>query len=284
MIIVADSGTTKTDWEIIDPENHKEKYFLKTVGFNPYYQTSDEAYETLKKELIPQIKENHQIEKIFFYGAALELEDKKAQFRKALQRAFPQADIKVEHDLLGAARAVLGNNEGIACISGTGSNTCYYDGNKIVRNVYALGLFLGDEGSGGYKGKLFVRDYIRQLLPQKIKELYEAEYNDRTEEILDSVYLKEFPSRYLASFMPFIIKYKDEPYMKALIKESFGAMFNNCIRNYDKVNDVPISFIGSIAYLLKDYLHEVAAENGLQVQDIIKEPLEHLTHYHLQEL
>lgn len=219
MIAIADSGTTKTSWVFID--NAGKQYHYKTVGFNPYFQTTENMLSNLQTQLIPQFEFKESIEKVHFYGAGCEQASKVEQFANALQQAFPTSVINVDHDLLAAARAVLGDKEGIACIAGTGSNSCYYNGEIVVKNVNSLGLFLGDEGSGGYKGKLLLKDYIRENMPLELKEKFEAQYPDRTASILDSVYTKPFPSRYLASFIPFIVDNIQHEYIYKLVYESF---------------------------------------------------------------
>src|SRR5690606_18009544 len=171
MIAITDSGSTKSSWVFVDKNNKKYKY--KTVGINPYYQSIDDIYKSVTTELLPVIEFKEKVDTIYFYGAGLELDKQKQEVAAALKKAFPDTEIFVEHDLLAAARAALGDEEGIACIAGTGSNTCYYDGKDIVRNVHSLGLFLGDEGSGGFKGKLLARDYIRKSMPQESRAKFE---------------------------------------------------------------------------------------------------------------
>ena len=279
MIVIADSGTTKTTWQFVDKDGFNQRF--NTVGFNPYYQDSDNIYNNIVTGLIPNMDMSRPLTHIFFYGAGCEQLDKREQIAGALRKAFPKTDVWVNHDLLAAARALFGDEPGLACISGTGSNTCIYNGKDITRNVYSGGLFLGDEGSGGYKGKLFVRAYIRELLPTHLRKMYEEENSDRTVDMIDSVYLKDFPSRYLASFMPFIVKNLTDPFMKDLVRSSFKDMFDNCITKYEGYKEVPIGFIGSTAYYTKDILEEVGHSYGVTISKIIRNPMDSLSEYHL---
>jgi glucosamine kinase len=281
MIAIADSGSTKSSWVFVDKGN--KKYNYKTVGINPYYQSSEDIYKSLTTELLPAIEFTEKVDVIYFYGAGLELEKQRQEVAIALKKAFPTTEIHVEHDLLAAARAVLGDDEGIACIAGTGSNTCYYDGKEIARNVHSLGLFLGDEGSGGYLGKLIARDYIRQSMPMDIRNKFEQFTPDREEQILDKVYTKPFPNRYLASLAPFIIQNQKDKYAHDLAYENFSLLFDNCVMKYVNHEKVKIHFIGSIASHLIEVLKEVAEDKGLSLGKVIGNPLDALTEYHFKK-
>ncbi|MEY3417194.1 MAG: hypothetical protein RL711_848 [Bacteroidota bacterium] len=281
MIAIADSGTTKTSWLFIDSVGNT--YHHKTVGFNPYYQTTENILNNLQSGLIPNLEFKDTVRKIYFYGAGCELPEKCEQVAVALRQSFPDAEVHVWHDLLAAARAVLGDEEGIACIAGTGANSCYYDGKEVISNVESLGLFLGDEGSGGYKGKLLLKDYMRNNMPAHIREKFEAKYTDRTASILDNVYTKPFPSRYLASFMPFIVENIADPYVYKLAYKSFEEQFDACISKYPRYQELNISFIGSVAFYLKDVLAQVAKDKGCTLNKVIRNPMEGLAEYHVSK-
>ncbi|HTF82025.1 MAG TPA: hypothetical protein VL947_09880 [Cytophagales bacterium] len=283
MIAIADSGTTKTSWLFVDKVNNK-KYEFKSVGFNPYYQSSESITSNILHGLIPHLSfKVDEVESIFLYGAGCELDFRREQVAVGLRKAFPNSKISVYHDLLAAARALFSDTAGIACISGTGSNTCYYDGEKIVKNVESLGLALGDEGSGGYKGKLLVRDYMRKQMPEHIKEAFEKKYTDRTPQIMDAVYTKEFPSRYLASYTVFLAEHIQDPYIRNIVHRSFTEMFQNCVTKYENYKEVPLGYIGSIAFFFQEVLQQVAAEHGAKVSRIIRNPLEDLAEYHFKK-
>ncbi len=278
MIAIADSGTTKTSWLFVD--KNKKSYTYKTVGFNPYYQSPEDIYNNLKTGLIPNFDFSDKVEKIFLYGAGCEAIEKRNQVAKGIKKAFPDTEVTVDHDLLAAARALFGDSPGIACIAGTGANSCEYDGKSITKNIHSLGLFLGDEGSGGFNGKLLVTDYIREAMPKHIRVKFEAKYEDRQDDILDKVYTKPFPSRYLASFMPFLMENKEEEYIKSLCYKNFALQFDNVILRYSNVRSAPIGYIGSVAFFLSDILEKVANDRGLTISKIIRNPLEALVEYH----
>lgn len=277
MIAIADSGTTKTSWLFVSGD---KKYQYKTVGFNPYYQTEEDMLSNLKHGLIPNLEFTEKVEKIYFYGAGCELAEKCEEVARPLREAFPTAEVNVWHDLLAAARALFGDEAGLACISGTGSNTCLYDGKGITKNVHSLGLFLGDEGSGGYKGKLLIRAYIRESMPAHLRAKFEEKYSDRAPDILDNVYTKPFPSRYLASFVPFVVENISDPWVHQLAYNSFNELFENCVSRYDNYNKMQLGFIGSVAFYLKHVLEEVAQKHGMTVGTVIRNPLEALAAYH----
>jgi len=279
MIAIADSGTTKTTWQFVDRDGFNQRF--NTIGFNPYYQDTESIYSNIVTGLIPNMDLSRPLEYIYFYGAGCERLEKREHVAIALRRAFPKANVWVNHDLLAAARALFGNQPGLACISGTGSNTCLYNGTDVTKNIQSLGLSLGDEGSGGYKGKLFVRAYIREELPTYLRDLYEQEHADRTPEIMDGVYVKDFPSRYLASFMPFIVKNLSDPFMKDLVRQSFKDLFDNCITKYPGYKEMPIGFIGSTGYYTKEILDAVAYSYGVEISKIIRNPMDALSDYHL---
>lgn len=278
MIAIVESGTTKTSWLFVDKNEMTFEY--KTVGMNPYYQTSADIQKTLSETLLPNLEFSGNVAKIYFYGAGCELPQQREVVKEGIFSVFPKTEIEVNHDLLAAARALFGDKAGIACIAGTGSNSCMYNGKDVIWNVHSLGLFLGDEGSGGYNGKLLVSDYIRKAMPSHIREKFEAKYTDGTKEILDAVYLKPFPSRYLASFMPFIVENIQDSYIHNLVYRSFEAQFDNTICRYDNYKNHQIGFVGSVAHFLKDILLEVAKKKEANVTNIIQAPLSALVNYH----
>lgn len=277
MILLADSGSTKTTWRIL---NGKNKKTVKTSGINPYYLSQSEIEDELQKNLIPLIKDPAEVSEIHFYGAGLGTETRRKEVLIPLHFLFRQASIEVEHDLTGAARALLGKKAGFACIAGTGSNSCFYDGEKVVQNIASLGLYLGDEGSGGYKGKLLITDYLRDRMPENIRKKFEDSFKDRLPDILEKVYKKPFPNRYLASFMPFIMDNKREAYIKELISKSFRDFFDNNLSLYPDWDKHKVGFVGSVAFLCSRYLKEVAKEKGFKVGTIISDPIDSLTDFH----
>ncbi len=283
MILIADSGSTKTDWRLID--KNRNVHSMSTIGFNPYFQDTLTIYNELKENLLPSVNEHTDIKEplsIYFYGAGCSTQSKCDIVKKALLKIFPLAKIEVDHDLLAAARALCGREKGIAAILGTGSNSCYYDGKNIVENVYSLGYVLGDEGSGAYIGKQFIQDYLNKELPLKITQDFYENYQLSHEAILDAIYKKPMPSRFLASFSKFIKKHKDEPYFVSLINKSFEDFFDKHICKYANHRDTAMSCVGSIAYYYSDTLRAIAGSKGVTISNIIESPIQGLTSYHLE--
>jgi N-acetylglucosamine kinase-like BadF-type ATPase len=278
MIAIVESGTTKTNWLFVDKNNNSFEY--KTIGMNPYYQTSDDIQTNLEDSLVPNLTFGTAVDAIYFYGAGCELQAQREVVANGIKRVFKETQININHDLLAAARALFADEAGIACIAGTGSNSCLYSGKDVIWNIHSLGLFMGDEGSGGYKGKLLVSDYIRKAMPEHIREKFEAKYTDRTKEILDAVYLKPFPSRYLASFMPFIVENMKDEYIYKLVYRSFENQFDNTICRYSDYQKYDIGFVGSVAHYCKDIMLEVAKKKNARVTKIVQNPLGDLVNYH----
>ncbi len=282
MIAIVDSGSTKSTWVFVD--RFLRKHEFKTIGFNPYYQNSEEIILTLSKDLLPLIPTEENVEEVFFYGAGCERDSQKEIVAQGLRKTFPLSEINVDHDMLAAARSLFGHKPGIACIAGTGANTCYYDGTKIIKNIYSPGLALGDEGSGGFLGKMLARDYIREALPVHLMRKFEEFTPDRLADILDKVYKKPFPNRYLASLAPFVVMNQEDPYMFQMAYENFDELFKKCILRYEKHKTLPIRFIGSIAAHLKPVLDKVAEDKGLKVDKVVANPMEGLVNYHMQKI
>ncbi|MFL5764120.1 MAG: N-acetylglucosamine kinase [Bacteroidia bacterium] len=284
IILIADSGSTKTDWKLLCSGG--EQYSFKTAGFNPYFQTTQVIYKEISLHLVPDLIRLSltglytEKLKIFFYGAGCSTPDKCGIVHEAIRRAFPAACISVEHDLLAAARALCGQEEGIAAILGTGSNSCTYDGKMIVRNVASLGYILGDEGSGAHIGKMFMQDYLNEEVPESIAERFYSSYKLNRDLILDSIYKQAMPSRFLASFSKFITENKDNEYISGLIRSSFEQFFARQICKYPEHRKMKMNCVGSVAYHNQDILRLVAQQNEVTVGKIIESPIHALTEYH----
>ncbi|MDD3321008.1 MAG: ATPase [Paludibacter sp.] len=276
VILIADSGSTKTHWCIV--ENGTILQEILTDGINPFYQTDMEIIALIDSQLIPKL-EYSEIEFIYFYGAGCSFPDKKILVSRALVRFFSNAIIEIQSDLLAAARSLFQHEKGIACILGTGSNSCFYNGNEIVQNVSPLGYILGDEGSGAVLGKLFVADCLKNQLPEELREKFLAKYELTPAIILDSVYKKPFPNRFLAKFTPFLSEHIDEPSIFNLIYDSFEAFFVRNVLQYP-LEDMNVGFVGSIAYYFRDTLEIVASERGIVISEIVQSPMEGLLKYH----
>jgi len=282
MILIADSGSTKTDWCILaDSGNHD---IISTAGLNPFFQDTEECLGVIQNELLPEIRkvDPTRIEEVHFYGAGCSSEDKCAVLERAFQKVFTNAVIRVDHDLLGAARALCGHDPGVAAILGTGSNSCYYDGKVIRRNITALGYILGDEGSGSYIGKRLIKDYLDHEVPALIRQKFDAEFGYTKDQLLDEVYMGDLPNRFLASFAKWIIELKgEESYAAEIVRDSLTDFLNKHICKYDQHKDVALNVLGTIGYLNKDILEELCQTKGIQLGKVIKSPIVDLIHYHM---
>ena len=278
MILIADSGSTKIDWCLLNGKKKVAQIF--TTGMNALLMTEEEMAECIMTELMPNLQ-GYEVTEIYYYGAGIISDEIKNQVINALKRNMPQVTkIEVDTDLLAAARALCQHEPGIACILGTGSNSCYYDGEKVVDNVSPLGYILGDEGSGAVLGKLLVGDVLKKQLPGHLCEKFLKEYNlDRTT-IIERVYRKPAANRFLAQFAPFIERNISEPSIHALALRSFTDFFVRNVSNYPNYKELPCNFVGSIALLQKEVLTEAASKLGITIGNIIQAPMEGLIKYH----
>jgi len=276
MFIIADSGSTKCDWAIAGDELQ----IVKTEGINPYFCDSFQIETILKNSLLPKMKiRGAKVDEIFFYGAGCRAE-KCYVVKSALQSVFPAAKVEVESDVLGAARALFDKNAGIACILGTGSNSCFYDGQNVVYNVPPLGFILGDEGSGAVIGRKFLSDLLKNKITEKLKKNFLQRYDLTTAEIIEKTYRQPFPNRFLAQFMPFLKQYIGEPKIYNLVFDEFTEFFKNNIMQYPDFERYKVSFCGSVAYCFADVLEVAALELNLNFGKIIQSPIEKLVEYH----
>lgn len=274
--LIADSGSTKTHWSVISGGIIEKEVF--TDGINPFYQSQQDIVALLDSQLVPLVKD-FEITEIHFYGAGCSFPEKKLIVSQALVRFFGQATIAVQSDLLGAARSLFQHEAGIACIMGTGSNSCYYDGSEIVQNVSPLGFILGDEGSGAVLGKLLVADCLKNQLPEWIRDKFLDEYELSPADILDRVYKQPFPNRFLAKFTPFILEHIEEPAIFNLVYDSFDAFLVRNVLQYP-LEDMKTGFVGSVAYYFRDTLEIVASERGIVISEIQRNPMEGLVRFH----
>ncbi|WP_187263760.1 hypothetical protein [Pontibacter beigongshangensis] len=277
MNLVADSGSTKTDWRILyDAGVTKQVY---TRGINPQYLNPDQIYPILEEGLLPELK-GEQPQIIYYYGAGCSSADRNLRVEKALRKAFPESELHVDHDLLAAARAVCGNEPGIACILGTGSNSCLYDGNQVIDNVPSLGFLLGDEGSGACLGKILIKAYLYRELPAELAQALKQKYNLTKDSILDTVYNNSMPGTYLAAFTRFVLDNIEHPLMQEMVYQNFDGFFATQVSKYSGFTELPVNFVGSIAYHFSEGLHQVAEKYGARISTIIKSPGEGLVAFH----
>ena len=280
MMLIADSGSTKTDWCVILDNTPIKR--IGTKGLNPFFQSEEEIQQELTHSLLPQLPEGT-IDSVYFYGAGCTPE-KAPTLRRAIADSLPVVgNIKAYSDMLAAARGLCGREAGITCILGTGSNSCFYDGKEIVNHISPLGFILGDEGSGAVLGKLLVGDILKNQLSPAIKEVFLKQFDLTVPEIIDRVYRQPFPNRFLASLSPFIAQHLEEPGIRQLVLGSFIAFLRRNVMQYD-YTQYPAHLIGSVAHCYKEILQEAAQETGIRIGKILQSPMEGLIQYHSDPL
>lgn len=277
--LIADSGSTKCEWCLL--VNGKKKT-IDTQGISPYFLNQQQIIELLQKELLPKLK-NAVVEEVYYYGTGLANKNNVQIVKAALKAVFPKTKIEVHHDLLAAARALCGHNKGVACILGTGSNSCYYDGKKIAKNSPGLGYVLGDEGSGAYLGKKVLQHYLYKTFDEELMARFEKRFNTNEIEILESVYKKPLPNRYLASFAIFLVENRGHFMIDNIIEDSLNDFFFTHLNKYRESWVLPIHFVGSIAYGFKDVIKEICHMYELEVGTILKKPMDGLIKYHRKD-
>ena len=275
-ILIADSGATKCEWCLV--ENGKKKT-IRTQGISPYFLNAAQITALLTKELLPKLK-NAAITNIHFYGTGLSNPDNAKIVKQVLKKIFPAAKTEVQTDLLGAARALCGKQKGIACILGTGSNSCYYNGRKIVKNSPGIGYVLGDEGSGAYLGKKVVQYYLYNTFDEELKARFEKRYQTSPVEILDHVYKQPLANRYLASYALFLAENRGHYMIENIIEDGLNDFFFTHLYKYRESWILPIHFIGSIAFGFRDVLKDLCNTYELELGKIIKAPMQGLIDYH----
>ncbi len=282
MILIADSGSTKTDWRLVD-SNSNQVYSIETIGFNPYFIDENEIFAELSKSALN--KNKAEVKQVFFYGAGCSSSEKSNIIQTALQLFFNNAQIDVEHDLLAAARAVSGNKPGLVAILGTGANTCLYDGDKITSNIPALGYLLGDEGSGAHLGMNFIRKYLHHEFSEKINEDFSQAYpNLNLNKIMDAVYKQVLPNRFLAQFSSFVHAHTEDDKISALITVCMNEFFEKYICKYPNYSAYKLNLVGSVAFYYQNFIREVALIHQVEINKIIKQPIDALVKFHTKAL
>jgi len=275
MILIADSGSTKTDWKLV---SKLDEYSFQTMGINPFYMEDKEIRAELLNNVVPQLKSMP--DALYFYGAGV-IKEQKQRMEHVLSESFRNIHTKAEGDLLAAARALCANEKGIACILGTGANSCLYDGKQIIDNIPPLGFIQGDEGSGAVLGKKLITMYLKRELPEDIaKEFYE-EFGLDTADILKKVYKESFPNRFLANFAKFINEHLKNELIYRMVYDSFKEFLTRNVFKYTNYKELNIHFVGSVAFYFKDVLIKIADEGGLNIGKIIKSPMDGLVNYHM---
>ncbi len=274
MKLIADSGSTQCDWVL---SNNGEIIYRKaTKGINPFFQAKEDI-----SMIVSELSEiNFQnIEYVYFYGAGCAFPDKKEIIKNVLSEYFPDSNIEIESDLLAAARSLCGKEPGIACILGTGSNSCFYNGKEIEKNVSPLGYILGDEGSGAVIGKIFIGNLLKNQYPEYLSDAFFTYYKTTNKEIMDAVYRKPFPNRYLAQFTRFLALHVSKPVVYDLIFNAFVGFINKNVIQYD-YKTYPVYFTGSIAFHFEDILRNTCMASGILPAEITKSPMNGLIEFH----
>lgn len=274
-ILIADSGATKTEWCLVI-ENETKTHF--TEGLNPYYHTTESIEKVIREDLLSQLEEP--VDEVFFYGAGCDSDEKDQEVKEALDACFTDSDNYVYHDLLAAARACFWNEPGIACILGTGSNSCLYDGEKIVEHIPSLAFILGDEGSAGYFGKKLINKYFRFEIPDDLKKDLEENYNMSLDHITKGLYDGDQKSRFIASYGSFLGEHADHPFIQKMLYEGFENFITRIVLNYSNATDYEVRFIGSVAFAYQDLIKEILEENNLKAGLFVKNPMDRLVTFH----
>lgn len=277
-VLIADSGSSKADWRLIEPNGTVKSY--TTLGLNPYLQSDEELYEEIEQGLGRKIGDR--VAAIYFYGAGVATEEKIELLRRTLRRVFPNAArVGAYSDLLGAARALCGRESGIVCILGTGSNSCYYDGKTLLDNIPPCGYILGDEGSGAVLGRKLLAAFLKRGLTASISEALREQYQLTKEIILDRVYKKPFPNRYLAGFTVFLKEHINDETVRNIVEESFDDFLDRNVCRYENYRHHLVHFTGSVAFHFAESLQKALDNRGLKLGKIVQTPANDLAEYHL---
>lgn len=284
MILIADSGSTKVHWCLMAANGHTAEFI--TDGINPLFQTSDAMRNSICNQLLPQMASMlwaGTVSHVFFYGAGCTPE-KSPFVEKAIESVFKKAKVFVASDMLGATRGLLGHEKGVACILGTGSNSCLYDGEQIIKNVPSLGFILGDEGSAATLGKRLVSDLLKNQLDDDLKERFLSQYAINQADVIEHVYRQPFPNRWLANLTRFCAENIDDPRIHDLVYDHFAQFVKRNISQYytseEQKQSMPVGFVGSIAFYYRPVLEQVMSDYGFRVGQILQDPIPGLVEYH----
>ena len=280
MILIADGGATKTDWALVDGDG--KAVFFSSRGMNPYNVSADTMRREIEERIVPNVPVD-MVEAMFIYASGCSAKEKQREVIDWFAPFFPNTRIEVEGDLLGAARATCGRNAGMTAILGTGSNSCLYDGERIVENVPSLGYVLCDEGAGTNIGKLLLRDYLRGRMPKEVLEMFAQRYKGEETDFLNRLYKGEAPNYYLASFASFAIENKTNSYCREVICRAFRDFFMQQISTYPSYNNYALNVVGSIGFLAKEELMHVAKDFEVEIGKVIKAPLKALVQFHINQ-
>lgn len=278
MILIADGGSTKADWIALDNDKN-ELFRVRTLGLNPAVVPEEELHNRIVN-MFQLINVKNEVKQIHFYGAGCGTPKPVAILKEVIESIFTRAEVHISEDLLAAVYASLGKKPGIVCILGTGSNSCYFDGEKMHSNVVSLGYILMDEASGNFFGKRLLRDYFYKTMPKEMAMSLEQQYDLEPDTIKLNLYRQPNPNMYLASFAKFMFEFKDDEYIKRLIRAGLQRFFRLRVLPYQPNEITEIYFIGSIAFYFREILEDIASNNGLQITGVIQRPIDNLIAFH----
>jgi N-acetylglucosamine kinase-like BadF-type ATPase len=276
VILIADSGSTKCEWCLLHDERKK---IVLTKGISPYFLNREQIIALLQEELLPKLKQLA-IDEIYFYGTGLKDDNNKRLLRLVLKKLFPASRIEVQTDLLAAARALCKKEKGISCILGTGSNSCFYNGKKIIKNSPGLGYVLGDEGSGAYLGKKIIQYFLYNTFDEELMLAFNKKYNTSDAEILEHVYRQPQPNRYLAAFASFLAENRGHYMIENIIEDGLNDFFFTHLCKYRESWLYPIHFTGGVAHGFRDVVKSLCESYEMQLGTILKQPMNGLIMYH----
>lgn len=279
-ILIADSGATKCEWCLLG-ENKKHRVVF-TQGISPYFLNAAQIEIIIRNELLPQLKKST-VTSVYYYGTGCVNRENALLVKKAIAQVFTEASISVTHDLMAAARSLCGTKKGIACILGTGSNSCYFDGKKMVKNSPGLGYVLGDEGSGASLGKKVLQYYLYHTFDEELQYKFDQKYKTSNVEVLENVYKKPFPNRYLATFTLFLAENRGHYMIENIIEDGLNDFFFTHLCKYGESWKYPINFVGGVAWGFRDVVKELCATYEFECGRILKNPMEGLIEYHFKK-
>lgn len=278
MILIADSGSTKTDWTLWIPKTN-EVFKYKTKGLNPYFTKASEITDEMHEHFAAD--DLIQLEEVFFYGSGCGSIESKSIVFEGISKACKNAKVHIEHDLMASARSLLGKEKGIACILGTGSNACLYDGETVINEAVSFGYVMGDEGSGNHLGRMLLKSIFNGKAPKKLVQDFEKKYPHLDlSRLLDQLYNLPNPNRFLASFSPFILSHHNNDFVRNMIEYSFNQFLDEFVIDLSEDEILPISFQGSIAWTYRGILEKVLNDRGLIMGLVIKQPIDTLLEFH----
>ncbi len=275
--LIVDSGATKAEWCLLMEKGKKKTFF--TQGISPYFLNKDQIIDLLKKKVLPKLK-NATIDEIHYYGTGCANIENATLVKTSLQAALGKINIKINHDLTAAARALCGHEKGVACILGTGSGSCFYNGKKIAKISTGLGYVLGDEGSGAFLGKKVLQHYLYNIFEEELMAKFDTKFATSKNEILEYIYKKPLPNRYMASYSMFLAENRGHYMIENIIEDGLNEFFFQHLLRINEIWKTKVHFVGAVAFGFKDVLKELCNSYGFELGSVLKNPMQGLVTYH----